>query len=85
MLLHARGEDVLRVKGLLNVGEEGPVVLNGVQHIIHPPQHLDGWPGEDHSSQITFITRTIEPQAILNSLRVFQHVLALSEADFITR
>jgi G3E family GTPase len=81
MLLHARGEDVLRVKGLLNVGEEGPVVLNGVQHIIHPPQHLDGWPGEDHSSQITFITRTIEPQAIQNSLRVFQHVLAISDAD----
>ncbi len=85
MLLHARGEDVLRVKGLLNVGEESPVVLNGVQHIIHPPRHLDRWPGEDHSSRIIFITRTIEPQAILNSLQVFQHALALSEADSRTR
>jgi G3E family GTPase len=85
MLLHARGEDVLRVKGLLNVGEEGPVVLNGVQHIIHPPQHLDRWPGEDHSSRIIFITRAIEPQAILNSLQVFQYILAISEADSLTR
>jgi G3E family GTPase len=75
MLLHARGEDVLRVKGLINVGEEGPVVLNGVQHIIHPPQHLDRWPGEDHCSRIIFITRAIEPQAILNSIRVFQYIL----------
>jgi len=73
------------VKGLLNVGEEGPVVLNGVQHIIHPPQHLDRWPGEDHSSRIIFITRAIEPQAILNSLQVFQYILAISEADSLTR
>lgn len=30
MLLHARGDTVLRVKGLLDVGESGPVVLDGV-------------------------------------------------------
>ena len=43
MLLAARGEDVLRVKGLLNAaGSEGPVVVNGVQHVIHPPVHLAG-------------------------------------------
>jgi G3E family GTPase len=82
MLLHARGEDVLRVKGLINVGEKGPVVLNGVQHIIHPPQHLDRWPGEDHCSRIIFITRSIEPQAILNSLRVFQHALGARPSMF---
>ncbi len=48
MLLHPRGEDVLRVKGLLDVGGPGPVVLNSVQRIIHPPQHLDEWADEDH-------------------------------------
>src|SRR5262249_34953158 len=37
LLLYAHGEDVLRVKGLLNVGATGPVVLNGVQHIMHAP------------------------------------------------
>src|SRR5262245_42368686 len=50
MLLHAHGEAVLRVKGLLNVGATGPVVLNGVQHILHPPEHLSALPGEDHGS-----------------------------------
>jgi G3E family GTPase len=33
MLLQSRGKDVLRVKGLLNVGGPGPLLLNGVQHI----------------------------------------------------
>lgn len=75
MLLHARGEDVLRVKGLLDVGEAGPVVLNGVQHIIHPPQHLDGWPDEDRRSRIIFITKRIRPEELLGSLKAFQELL----------
>ena len=48
MLLHSRGLDVLRVKGLLDVGEPGPVVLDGVQHVVHRPRHLAAWPDADH-------------------------------------
>ena len=75
MLLHARGEDVLRVKGLLDVGEEGPVVVNGVQHTIHPPEHLERWPDEDHSSRIVFITKGIRPEDLLGSLEGFRGLL----------
>ncbi len=74
MLLHARGEDVLRVKGLLDVGEAGPVVVNGVQHTIHPPEHLDRWPDEDHRSRIVFITKGIRPEELLGSLEAFRGV-----------
>jgi G3E family GTPase len=75
MLLHARGEDVLRVKGLLDVGQNGPVVLNGVQHIIHPPEHLDQWPDEDRRSRIIFITKRVRPEELLSSLEAFQELL----------
>lgn len=75
MLLHARGQDVLRVKGMIDVGEDGPVVLNGVQHIIHPPEHLDVWPDEDKRSHIVFIMRSIDPEQILSSLQAFQDIL----------
>jgi G3E family GTPase len=75
MLLNARGEDVLRVKGLLDVGEAGPVVINGVQHIIHPPEHLGEWPDEDRRSRIIFITRYIHPEELLNSLLAFRGLL----------
>jgi len=75
MLLHTRGEDVLRVKGLLDVGEEGPVVVNGVQHTIHPPEHLDRWPDEDHRSRIVFITKGIRPEELLGSLEAFRGLL----------
>jgi G3E family GTPase len=71
MLLQARGSDILRVKGLLDVGADGPVVLNGVQHVVHPPEHLPAWPDEDHRSRIVFIGRSIEREALERSLAAF--------------
>lgn len=73
MLLHAEGESVLRVKGLLDVGEEGPIVLNGVQHIIHPPKHLDTWPEGENISHI--ILRGISTDKLSESLFAFQEFL----------
>jgi G3E family GTPase len=71
MLLQSRGEDVLRVKGLLNVGGRGPLVLNGVQHVIHPPVHLDEWPDDDHRSRIVFIGRGVTGEELAASLAAF--------------
>jgi G3E family GTPase len=75
MLLYARGKDVLRVKGLLDVGEAGPVLLNGVQHVIHPPDHLEEWPDEDRCSRVVFITRDILSEELLASLRAFRRIV----------
>ena len=71
MLLQARGEDVLRVKGLLDTGGPGPVVLDGVQHVVHPPRHLEAWPGPERRSEIVFIARGVDPEAVRSSLEAF--------------
>ncbi len=72
MLLHAHGENVLRVKGILNVIDlDAPVVIHGVQHVIHPPVHLDHWPDADRRSRIVFIVRDLDPQVIKRSLAAF--------------
>jgi len=56
------GDDLLRVKGILNlIGENAPVAIHGVHHIFHPPVLLDAWPDSDHRSRIVFITRGIDP------------------------
>ena len=74
MLLQSRGENILRVKGLLDIGGPGPLLLNGVQHVVHPPVHLDAWPDEDRRSRLVFIGRGIEPAALEHSLSVFNRV-----------
>ena len=71
MLLQSRGDDILRVKGLLNVGGPGPVLVNGVQHVVSPPEHIDAWPDDDRRSRIVFIGRGIDPEALLASLTAF--------------
>lgn len=68
LLTSLRGPDLLRVKGLVNIaGESGPVVVQGAQHLFHPPVTLAAWPGEDRRSRIVFITRNI-PRAAVEGL-----------------
>lgn len=82
MLLYAHGEDVLRVKGLINAREVGAVVLNGVQHVLHPPEHLERWPAEEESSQLVFITRKkLDPESIVRSLNTFQAAAGGQQVD----
>jgi G3E family GTPase len=72
LLLNRHGDDVLRVKGILQVqGSGAPVFLNAVQHVVHPPQHLDRWPTDDHRSRIVFITRGIDHARLRRSLEAF--------------
>ena len=64
-LVTMRGPDLLRVKGFLNVeGCTGPVVVQFVQHLAHPPVELDAWPDENRQSRVVFITRNIAEQQV---------------------
>ena len=59
-LMALRGPDLLRVKGFLAVERcRGPVVVQFVQHLAHPPVELTAWPDEDRESRVVFITRNI--------------------------
>jgi G3E family GTPase len=67
-LIALRGADLLRVKGILNVaGCRGPVVVQYVQHLAHPPVELQSWPEtapDSHldqicNSRVVFITRRV--------------------------
>lgn len=65
-LRNARGEDLLRVKGILNLhGEAAPVAIHGVHHIFHPPVALAKWPDADRRSRIVFITRGITRHEVM--------------------
>jgi G3E family GTPase len=71
-LLHAHGEEVLRVKGVLDVSDVGPVAINGVQHVLHRPEHLAEWPTEEGGSQLVLIAQGIDASLLRRSLWAFQ-------------
>ena len=61
MLMQFRGPDLLRVKGIINVaGMDRPMVIHGVQHVFHPPQVLDQWPGDNRSTRLVVIGRDLD-------------------------
>jgi G3E family GTPase len=70
LLLASRGQQVLRVKGLINVaGRSRPVVIQGVQHVFYPPAELAQWPDGDRRSRIVLITRDLSHAAVEKSFR----------------
>jgi G3E family GTPase len=72
MLLNRHGNEVLRVKGILNVeGSAMPVAIHGVQHLVHPPVHMAAWPDDDRRSHLVFIVDGLERAAIERSLNAF--------------
>ncbi len=72
-LMQLRGPDLLRVKGFLDVeGCNGPVVVQFVQHLAHPPVELERWPDGNRQSRVVFITRNIsetQVRALLGAVR----------------
>jgi len=64
-LMQLRGPDLLRVKGFLDVeGCKGPLLVQFVQHLAHPPVELEAWPDTNRQSRVVFITRNISEHQV---------------------
>ena len=66
-LVRERGEDLLRVKGLMRFSDrpDRPAVVQGAQHALFPPIWLERWPDEDRRSRLVFIVQNIPLADIL--------------------
>jgi G3E family GTPase len=72
LLVYKHGAALLRIKGILRIaGSDLPVLIHGVQHLIHPPEHLPEWPDDASSSHVVFIALGLERQTVERSLRKF--------------
>ena len=69
MLTSLRGDQLLRIKGIVNVaGEDRPRVIHAVQHTIYPPAQLAAWPDADRSTRLVFITRDLDETFVRDTL-----------------
>ena len=71
LLMSQMGENILRIKGILNIkGQECPAVIHGVQHIFHPLEWLEKWPSQNKQSRLVFITKNINKDTIDNLFKI---------------
>jgi G3E family GTPase len=61
LLRSLHGPKLLRLKGIVKIAEEPelPLVIHGVQHVLHPPVRLERWPDDDRRTRIVLITRDL--------------------------
>lgn len=66
LLRSTHGSNLLRMKAIVNIEEtpDRPMVLHGVQHVLHPATQLEAWPDRDRRTRMVFIVRDIEPRVI---------------------
>jgi len=67
------GPKLLRLKGIVKIAEEPdrPLVIHGVQHVMHPPVRLERWPDADERTRIVVITRDLAPEAVTRLFDAF--------------
>lgn len=83
LLRSIHGPKLMRLKGIVNVAEtpEQPMVVHGVQHVLHPPTVLPRWPDEDRRTRLVFITRKTDPGSIRDLFGAFIHAAAVDRPD----
>ncbi|GAA7599547.1 GTP-binding protein [Helicobacter pylori] len=74
LLLHKYGTQILRIKGIIDIGSGFLVSINGVMHVIYPPKHILK---DQNGSNLVFIMRHLEREKILNSLEGFKDFLGI--------
>lgn len=64
------GPELLRMKGIVNVSGDAYVV-HAVQTVLHDPERLDRWPGEDRRTRVVFIGRDLDRERLKGTFAAF--------------
>ena len=83
LLRSLHGPNLLRLKGIVKLAETPatPVVVHGVQHVLHPVVQLPRWPDGDERTRIVVIARDVEPSAVRALFDAFLDAAALDRPD----
>ncbi len=68
--MERHGDKIIRLKGLLWVEDgEGPVVVDGVQHLFHRPRRLKSWPEASPKPFLVAITERLSHDETMQYLQ----------------
>jgi len=83
LMRSAHGDKLLRMKGIVQLDDdpERPVVFHVVQHLMHPPARLEGWPDADRRSRMVCITKDLPPEMVRKMFNAFLGVPQVDTPD----
>lgn len=83
LLRATQGPNLLRIKGIIALAEKPnrPIIIHGVQHVLHVPAILPEWPSDDHRSRIVFIVKDIDRSVIDGLWNAFLGIPAIDQPD----
>ncbi|MCJ2012883.1 CobW family GTP-binding protein [Methylobacterium sp. J-076] len=63
LLRSGHGPKILRLKGIVALADDPdrPLVVHGVQHVVHAPMALPAWPDPDRTSRLVLILSGLDP------------------------
>jgi len=66
LLRSTHGERLLRMKGVIELAEDPsrPLVIHGVQRLLHPPARLPAWPDDRRGMRLVLITLDMPPDYV---------------------
>ena len=83
LLRSTHGEKLLRMKGVIELAEDPsrPLVIHGVQKILHPPARLPAWPDGQRGTRLVLITLVMPEDYIRRLFAAFTNKPSIDTPD----
>jgi G3E family GTPase len=83
LLRSTHGEKLLRMKGVIELMEDPsrPLVIHGVQKILHPPARLPAWPDGQRGTRLVLITLDMPQDYIQRLFAAFTNKPSVDTPD----
>jgi G3E family GTPase len=83
LLGSAHGDKLLRMKGIIELAEDPsrPLVVHGVQSLLHPPARLPSWPDDVRGTRLVLITLDMPEDYVRRMFAAFTNTPAVDTPD----
>ncbi|RWM09316.1 MAG: GTP-binding protein [Mesorhizobium sp.] len=83
LLRSTHGEKLLRMKGVIELAEDPsrPLVIHGVQKILHPPARLPAWPDGQRGTRLVLITLDMPEDYVRRLFEAFTNEPSIDTPD----
>jgi G3E family GTPase len=83
LLGSAHGDKLLRMKGIIELAEDPlrPLVVHGVQSLLHPPARLPSWPDDIRGTRLVLITLDMPEEYVRRMFAAFTNTPDIDTPD----